>query len=75
MNPHETLHTPNETLEWFKENNVEFLNLIPHYNIQDQSLFKKNKKPKISFLDDLLMAFNVTQIEEGGFFIIIGRKK
>ena len=75
MNPHETLHTPNETLEWFKENNVEFLNLIPHYNIQDQSLFKKNKKPKISFLDDLLMAFNVTQIQEGGFFIIIGRKK
>ena len=38
MNPHETLHTPNETLKWFDENNVEFLNLIPHYDIQKQSL-------------------------------------
>ena len=75
MNPHETLHTPNETLKWFEENNVEFLNLIPHYDIQNHNLFKKNEKPKINFLDDLLMAFNSTQIQEGGFFLIIGRKK
>jgi len=75
MNPHETLHTPNETLKWFEENNVEFLNLIPHYNIIDQNLFKKNEKPKINFLDDFLMAFNTAQIKEGGFFIMVGRKK
>ncbi len=75
MNPHETLHTPNETLKWFDENNVEFLNLIPHYDIQEQILFKKNEKPKITFLDDLLMAFDTKQIEEGGFFVMIGRKK
>ena len=75
MNPHETLHTPNETLKWFEENNVEFLNLIPHYDIQDQNLLKKNEKPKINFLDDFLMAFNTSQIQEGGFFIMIGRKK
>ena len=43
--------------------------------MKDQSLFKKNEKPKITFLDDLLMAFNTTQIKEGGFFVIIGRKK
>ena len=75
MNPHETLHTPNETLRWFEENNVEFLNLIPHYKIQNQSLFNKNEKPEITFLDDFLMALNTTQIEEGGFFVMIGRKK
>ena len=75
MNPHETLHTPNETLKWFEKNNVEFLNLIPHYDIQEQNLFKKNENPKINFLDDFLMAFNPTQIQEGGFFVMIGRKK
>ncbi len=75
MNPHETLHTPNETLKWFEENNVEFLNLIPHFDIQNQNLFKKNENPKINFLDDLLMAFNTVQIREGGFFVMIGRKK
>lgn len=75
MNPHETLHTPNETLRWFEENNVDFLNLIPHYDIQDQNLFNKNEKPKINFLDDFFMAFNTAQIQEGGFFVMIGRKK
>ena len=75
MNPHETLHTPNETLDWFEENNVEFLNLVPYYSFKDQKLFKNNLKPKITFLDNLLMIFNSRQIEEGGFFIMIGRKK
>ena len=31
MNPHETLHTPNEVIKWFEENNIEFQNLIPYY--------------------------------------------
>ena len=75
MNPHETLHTPNQTLNWFEENNVEFINLIPHYDIQAHNLFKKNEEPKINFLDDFLMAFNTAQIQEGGFFVMIGRKK
>ena len=75
MNPHETLHTPNETLKWFEESNIEFLNLIPHYEIQEDRLFKKNSIPKINFIDDLLMSVNGNQIQEGGFFVIIGRKK
>ena len=37
INPHENLFTTNETLKWFEENNVEFLNLIPYYGIQDQN--------------------------------------
>jgi len=75
LNPHETLHTPNEIFRWFESNNVEFLNLIPHYDLQKNSLFKKNEKPDINLLDDFMMAFDSRQIQEGGFFVIIGRKK
>ena len=74
MNPHETLHIPNEIFKWFDNNNVEFINLIPHYDIQKDMLLTKNEKPKISFLDDLMMAFNYRQIQEGGFFVMVGRK-
>ena len=75
MNPHESLHTPNQVLEWFNSNNVEFLNLIPHNDIQENKLISKNKKPNITIMDDLLMAFDSRQIQEGGFFVIVGRKK
>ena len=74
MNPHETLHTPNEVLKWFENNNVDFLNLIPHYDIQQNRFIKKNTKPYISIMNDLAMAFDSTQIKEGGFFVICGRK-
>lgn len=74
MNPHETLHSPNEVLNWFEKNNVEFLNLIPHYDIQEDRFIKKNIKPEISIMSDLSMAFDSTQIKEGGFFVMCGRK-
>ena len=32
------------------------------------------KKPKLTKIDELLLSLNPTQIEEGGFFVIIGRK-
>ncbi len=75
MNPHETLHTPNELFNWFDDNNIEFINLIPHYDIYNQRLFKKNKKTKISFIDNFLMSIDNMQIQEGGFFVIVGRKR
>ena len=75
MNPHETLHTPNEILQWQEESGVEFLNLLPHFNIEKGRLFEKHPKPKINLLEDLLMAIDLTQIREGGFFIVIGQKK
>lgn len=74
LNPHETLHTPNEVIKWFDNNNIEFLNLIPHYSIEKQRLIKKNPKPKISLIQDLMLAFDSKQIQEGGFFVMIGRK-
>ena len=75
MNPHETLHTPNETLQWFDDNNVEFLNLIPHYDISKNNLFQKKERPKISYLNNFLMCLNKTQILEGGFFYFSRSKK
>ena len=75
MNPHETLHTPKEIFPWLDKYGVEFLNLIPHYEIEIDNLFKKHTKPKVRLIDDLLMAIDITQIQEGGFFVIIGRKK
>lgn len=75
MNPHETLHTPNEVLNWFEESNVEFHNLIPYYSIHKNKLLRKNKKPSISIIDDLLLSVNPVQIKEGGFFVMVGRKR
>ena len=74
LNPHETLHTPNEILNWFETYDVEFLNLIPYFNLHEGRLFSKNIIPEISIIDDLLMAIDSNQIEEGGFFVIVGRK-
>ena len=74
FNPHETLHSPIETLKWFDEEGIEFINLIPHLDKDDLPLFKKRDKPKLSLISELSMIFNRRQIQEGGFFIIIGRK-
>ena len=75
MNPHETLHTPNEVLKWFEEYNIEFLNLVPHYDISSNKLLQKNPKPHISIIDEFLMSLNSTQIQEGGFFVMVGQKQ
>jgi len=75
LNPHETLHLPSETMEWFKEEGVEFVNLIPHTDEISIPLFQTRKEPKLSFINEFLMLFNLNQIKEGGFFVIIGRKK
>ena len=74
MNPHETLHTPNEILKWQEENGVEFLNLLPHFNIEENRLFHKHPKRKINIIEDLIMAIDLTPIREGGFFIVMGKK-
>ena len=74
LNPHETLHTPKETFEWFKEENVEFINLIFHCD-DNLPIFQKRQMPLLSTFNELSMMFNRRQIQEGGFFVIIGRKR
>ena len=75
LNPHETLHLPSQTMQWFKEEGVEFVNLIPHSDDISKPLFQTREEPKLSFINEFLMLFNMNQIQEGGFFVIIGRKK
>ena len=75
LNPHETLHTPKETLKWFEEEEVDFLNLIPHSDLLEKPLFEKRDIPSLSKFKEILLTFNRTQIQEGGFFVIIGKKR
>lgn len=75
-NPHETKHSYHEVIKWFKENNIEFINSLPfNFDVNDKIF---NKKPILSKSDILLkeyaMMFNLRQIYEGGFFIMIGKK-
>ena len=76
--PVERLHTFDEVLEWFKENNIEFINSIPSCNFdhnQNYTLFEKSSKG--SFLSRLFsqvsMIFNNLG-SDGGLFVMIGKK-
>ena len=80
-NPKESSHTFNEVLNWFNEANIEFVSSIP-FSFPGNSLFNKKllSKNKVQskfelLLDELLQSFVPHQLKEGGFFIMIGRKK
>jgi len=79
-NPHETKHTIREALNWFDKSGIEFVNSIPHSRAfepfsPDEGLFKPSSRgTKLDhFFVQLDMLFNKSW--EGGFFIMIGRKK
>jgi 2-polyprenyl-3-methyl-5-hydroxy-6-metoxy-1,4-benzoquinol methylase len=76
--PHESKHTYGEVLEWFDKTGFEFTNCIPKINSSFQAnerLFKKNSKGNklYRFMTQFDLFFKGSQ--EGGFFIMIGRKK
>jgi len=76
-NPHETTHTYSEVLKWFEDENIEFLSSLPFDYDQDKNLFEKREK-KIGlgmFFKELSLMLDSNQIYEGGFFIMVGRKK
>ena len=75
FNPHELRYIPKDILFWFRENNIEFLNLIPHCDSEDLPIFSTRKIPKFSTINELSKIFNMKQITEGGFFIMIGKKR
>ena len=77
--PIESLHTLDEVLKWFNENNVEFINSLPSCEIEEKygkSLFDKASEG--TFLSRLFsqisMLFNAFG-SDGGLFIAIGKKK
>tara|TARA_B100001750_G_C15481828_1_gene585881 strand:+ start:74 stop:1054 length:981 start_codon:yes stop_codon:yes gene_type:complete len=76
-NPSETLHTFSEILDWFKKNNLDFVSSIPfNFNI-DKPLLESKKIPSKTetFIQEISQIFSLRQIDEGGFFIMIGKKK
>lgn len=74
-NPHETSHTLDEVLLWFKKYNVEFISSIPFNSFSSNSnIFEKKGNIRNLFIKEISMAFSLSQIKEGGFFIIIGKK-
>ena len=79
MHPVETLHTFDEVLKWFDENNIEFISSIPQcspYETVKEKPFLKQSKGETSdrIFSQILMLFNHFG-SEGGLFIFIGKKK
>ena len=80
-NPKESTHTFAEVIKWFNSADIEFISSIPfsfpNNSLHDRKLFKKNKNnSKFKMLaNEMIQCFSPQQIKEGGFFIMIGRKK
>jgi SAM-dependent methyltransferase len=78
--PHESKHTFGEVLNWFDQSRVEFVNSIPRCTAADlfsrqEKLFKVHSRG-ISFDHFIVqMGMLFSGGREGGFFIMIGRKK
>jgi len=79
MHPVESTHTFDEILNWFKKNDIEFINSIPQFSLsetQDENFF--NKKSEGTFvgriLKQVIMLFSKFG-SEGAIFILIGKKK
>lgn len=77
--PHETRHSIDEVLDWFREHNVEFVNGIPHPDGSefeaDEELFASRRPgtalTRLSTQLDMLLSGGA----DGGLFIMIGRKR
>ena len=76
--PVESVHTFDEVLRWFDQNDIEFINSIPESNIfntSDKGYFENNNKGLYveRLLQQFFMIFNKFG-SEGGLFIFIGKK-
>jgi ubiquinone/menaquinone biosynthesis C-methylase UbiE len=79
QHPVESLHTLDEVLEWFDENNIEFVNSIPTCDLESinyKKMFLNQSRGNVvtRFLSQFSMVFSPLG-SEGGLFLIIGRKK
>jgi hypothetical protein len=77
--PHETRHSMNEVLRWFRKYNVDFVNGIPHL---DGSDFSEREQLFNVHRSGTPMSRTMTQVgmllsggTDGGLFIMIGRKR
>ena len=77
--PVESLHTFDEVLDWFDQNNIEFINSVPSCSLFDdseKSFFENNTKGTYleRFFQQLFMIFDKFG-SEGGLFIFIGKRR
>lgn len=77
--PVESLHTLDEVLNWFKNNNIEYINSVPKCNIneiENNSIFEKSSSGTFlsRFFSQVSMIFNNLG-SDGGLFVVIGKKK
>ena len=77
MHPIEKLHTLDEVLKWFKENNIDFINSIPSCDFDEdyEDLFEKKSKgsPYSRIINQISMIFSSLG-SDGGLFIVIGKR-
>lgn len=77
QNPKEFSYGFSEILKWFEEAKVDYLSSIPFHGFDENfKLFEKHRRPnkfKV-FLKEFFMTFDLDQINEGGFFIMVGKK-
>ena len=80
FHPIESLHTLDEVLDWFKKNDIEYINSIPscdfEYFENYENVFEKKAKGDIHsrIFNQFLMIFNKLG-SDGGLFVVIGKKK
>ena len=77
--PVESLHTLDEVLGWFDENNIEFISSIPtcdfdNVNYEKMFLNKNRGNVVTRLLSQFGMLFSPLG-SEGGLFLVIGKKK
>ena len=77
LHPIESLHTIDEVLKWFKDNNIQFISSIPSsdYDYDYHNVFEKKSFGTFfsRILNQFLMIFNSLG-SDGGLFVIIGKK-
>jgi hypothetical protein len=79
QHPVESTHSLDEVLKWFDDNDIEFISSIPKCNIDlsvSKDLFLKQKRGNLFYrlVNQVLMLFNYLG-DDGGLFIVIGKKK
>lgn len=78
-NPHETWHSIDEVLGWFKENGIEYLNTSPPILGTDgeatSGLFAKSEPGRVYQRVVTQLSWLGTIAREGALFDVIGRKK
>ena len=76
--PLESVHTLDEVLKWFEENNIQYISSIPNCSIsvnENPELFIQKDKGNYFYrwLNQFMMLFNYLG-DDGGLFILIGKK-